>query len=267
MTAHVQATGSTVNRYALDGKVVIVTGAGSGMGRAIARAFLGNGATVVAVGRRPEPLKETLGDAPASQAVAIPTDISDADAVRTLIDTVVERFGHLDVVVNCAAIYTTGDIAETAEDAWRRLFSVNVDGVFHLAKAALPQLTETRGSFIAITSVSGLAGDWGQSVYNSTKHAVNGLVRSLALDYGERGVRVNAVAPAFTETDLNADVWADGRDISAFTNRIALGRPSTPDDIAPAALFLASDDARYITGTVLTVDGGTTASTGQPHQE
>ena len=113
--------------------------------------------------------------------------------------------------------------------------------------------------------MSGDYGDWWQAAYNSSKHAVNGLVRSLALDYGDRGVRINGVAPAFTRTDMTEGVGRDEGALAPFVNRIALGRPGHPEDVAGAVLFLATKDASYITGSIITVDGGTSASTGQPH--
>ena len=125
--------------------------------------------------------------------------------------------------------------------------------------------SSSSASKVAITSVSGLRGDWRQAAYNATKHAVTGFVRSLALDWGERGVRVNAVAPAFTLTEMTAGLASTPQQLAPFVDRIALGRPGLPEDVAPAVLFLASEDAAYVTGAVLTVDGGTSASTGQPH--
>ena len=123
----------------------------------------------------------------------------------------------------------------------------------------------TGGNVVVVGSVSGLRGDWGQSVYNATKALIMNLVQSLALDYGPRGVRLNSVAPAFTVTPITEGIAEDEQLLARFTNRVALGRPGRPEDVAPAVLFLASEDARYITGTTLAVDGGTTASTGQPH--
>ncbi len=197
--------------------------------------------------------------------MAVTTDVADATQVWRLVDATVQKFGQLDVVVSNAAGYAAGDITELDEQRWHALFATNVDGLYYLATAALPHLVSSGGNLIAVSSVSGLAGDWGQAAYNATKHAVNGLIRSLALDYGGRGVRVNAVAPAFTLTDMTAGMGTSSEDLAPFVNRIALGRPGLAQDVVGPVLFLASHDASYITGTVLTVDGGTSASTGQPH--
>jgi meso-butanediol dehydrogenase/(S,S)-butanediol dehydrogenase/diacetyl reductase len=254
----------TVNRYAVEGGAVLVTGGGSGIGLAIAQAFLDNGARVAVSGRRSEPLERFVASAPDGRALAVPGDVGLPEDAARIVDRTVAAFGGLDVVVSNAAAYAGGDLADLPGDDWERLRRTNVDGFVHLAQAALPRLVESKGNLVAVASVSGLRGDWGQAAYNATKHAVVGFVQSLALDYGDRGVRVNAVAPAFTLTDMTADVGRDDAALAPFNDRIALGRPGTPEDVAPAVLFLASADAAYITGAVLTVDGGTSASTGQP---
>jgi meso-butanediol dehydrogenase / (S,S)-butanediol dehydrogenase / diacetyl reductase len=247
------------------GSVVLVTGGGSGIGLAITRAFVDAGATVAVTGRRKERLESALEGVPAERAAALPADVSDPAQVRQLVADVVDRFGRLDVVVSNAAGYESGEITDLADDAWERMRATNVDAFFHLAKAALPRLAESGGNLVAVSSVSGLRGDWGQAGYNATKAAITVFVQSLALDWGARGVRLNAVAPAFTFTEINQDVPRDEASLAPFVNRVALGRPGEPEDIAPAVLFLASEGARYVTGAVLAVDGGTSASTGQAH--
>lgn len=254
----------TVNRYAVEGRAVLVTGGGSGIGAAIAQAFLDNGARVAVSGRRADPLERFVEAAQEGRALAVPGDVGRAaDAARIVAGTVA-AFGGLDIVVSNAAAYASGDLTDLSAEDWEQLRSTNIDGFVHLAQAALPHLVASKGNLVAVASVSGLNGDWGQAAYNATKHAVIGFVRSLALDYGDRGVRVNAVAPAFTLTDMTAGIGTDEASLAPFVDRIALGRPGRPVDVAPPVLFLASDDAAYITGAVLAVDGGTSASTGQP---
>jgi meso-butanediol dehydrogenase/(S,S)-butanediol dehydrogenase/diacetyl reductase len=252
-------------RFDFSGSVVLVTGGGSGIGLAITRALLDAGATVAITGRRKERLEQALDGAPAERTAAIAADVSDGAQVRDLVATVVERFGRLDVVVSNAAGYETGPITELTDEAWERLRATNIDAFFHLAKSALPHLADTGGNLVAVSSVSGDRGDWGQAAYNASKAAITNFVRSLALDWGEQGVRLNAVAPAFTLTELTEGVGRDEASLAPYVNRIALRRPGHPEDVAPAVLFLASDAARYVTGAVLPVDGGTSASTGQPH--
>ncbi len=247
------------------GSVVLVTGGGSGIGLAITRAFLDAGATVAVTGRRPDRLEQALAGHPAERTAALPADVSDGAQVTRLVAEVVERFGRLDVVVSNAAGYESGPLTELADDAWERLRATNVDAFFHLAKAALPHLATSGGNLVAVSSVSGERGDWGQAAYNATKAAISNFVRSLALDWGADGVRLNAVAPAFTLTELTEGMGRDEESLAPFVNRIPLGRPGQPEDVAPVVLFLASEAAGYVTGAVVPVDGGTSASTGQPH--
>lgn len=245
--------------------VVLVTGGGTGIGEAIAHGFLDAGATVVVTGRRLERLEQALTGYPAERTLALVADIGEGQQVRDLVEEVVQRFGRLDVVVSNAAAYASGDLTELTDHAWESLRATNIDGFFHLAKAALPHLARSGGSLVAVSSVSGDRGDWGQSAYNASKAAITNFVRSLALDWGAHGVRLNVVAPAFTRTELTKGMGADEEALAPFLNRIALGRPAVPADIAPAVIFLASSAAAYVTGAVLVVDGGTSASTGKPH--
>ncbi len=244
--------------------VVLVTGGGSGIGLAIAQAFLAAGANVIVTGRRREPLDEFAAKNP-GHAFALPADVSVKAEVDHVVTETISRFDRLDIVVSNAAVFVPGDLTELSDKDWTTMRAVNIDGFFHLAKATLPHLQRSGGTLVAVSSVSGLAGDWGQAGYNATKAAVSNFVRSLALDWGERGVRINAVAPALTDTDPVRAVTGDPRLLAQFENRVALGRMAQPADIAPAVLFLASDAAAYITGVILPVDGGTSASTGQPH--
>jgi meso-butanediol dehydrogenase/(S,S)-butanediol dehydrogenase/diacetyl reductase len=140
----------------------------------------------------------------------------------------------------------------------------NAGGVFHGCRAAMPHLVQTRGCIINMASVSGLGGDWGLSFYNASKGAIINFTRALALDHGKDGVRVNAVAPSFTLTPMTEDMQGDRKLLAKFKERMPLGRPATPADIAGVVAFLASEDAAMVTGVCLPVDGGVTASSGQP---
>jgi meso-butanediol dehydrogenase / (S,S)-butanediol dehydrogenase / diacetyl reductase len=250
--------------YGLEGRTVVITGAGSGIGRVAARAFLEQGCNVVLAGRREDALAETASGAPADHVIAVPTDVRDRDSVADLIAIAADRFGSIDVVISNAAAYTAGEIDELADSEYRDMVSTNLDGAVFLVQEALPHLEQSHGVVLFTTSASGVRGDWGQAVYNATKGAMTMLMQSLALDLGARGIRVNSVAPAFTPGEALASSL-EGEAGEPFRNRVALGRLGRPEDIAPAFLFLASDDAAYITGVTLPVDGGTTASTGQAH--
>ncbi|WP_327286877.1 SDR family NAD(P)-dependent oxidoreductase [Streptomyces sp. NBC_01198] len=257
MTAHNES------RFDFSDSVVLVTGGGSGIGLATADAFAKAGATVIITGRNQDKLDRALAQLPENRATGVRTDIGDPADVERLVSTVIDRYGRLDVVVSNAAGYVSGEITDVSTADWEALRQTNIDGFFHLAKATLPLLAQTGGSFTATSSVSGLAGDWKGAVYDATKGAVSLFVRALALDWGPRGVRVNAVAPSLTRTGPVAGVTGNAELAAKFEERVALGRLGEPEDVALVFLFLASDAARYVTGVILPVDGGTSASNGQ----
>ena len=255
-------SGSGDVTFDFSGRVVVVTGGGTGIGKAIAGDFARAGAQVVIAGRNLERLQQAAADI-GHGVEAVAADVGLRQDVTALVESTLGRHGHIDVVVSNAAGYEPGQITDIPVEDWERLRQTNVDGFFHLAQVTLPVLARNGGTLIATSSVSGLRGDWNQAVYNATKGAVSLFVQSLALDWGDRGVRVNAVAPSMTDTDPVAAVVGDEALLAQAESRIALGRIAQPEDISPAVLFLASDAARYITGVVLPVDGGTMASTGQ----
>ncbi|GLI27899.1 3-oxoacyl-ACP reductase [Agromyces rhizosphaerae] len=250
--------------YPYDGAVVLVTGGGSGIGRATARAFLEQGARVAVAGRGEAPLRETVDAVPDAESCVVVADLATAEGVRATVDEVGARWGSIDVVIANAGLSEPGTIDDLDEAAWSRLRSINLDGLILLAREVVPWLRRSRGTFLAMSSVAGFGGDWNQAGYNATKGAVNALVQSMALDLGRDGVRVNAIAPAFTATRLTQERLDDPGFRRALLDRLALDRPGVPEDVARAALFLASPDAAYLTGVILPVDGGTTASTGTP---
>ena len=246
------------------GKVVVVTGAGSGIGAATARRFSRDGATVVLNGRTRDKLERVAADLPSDRVLIQPGDVSSEDDAAALVAAAVERFGRLDVLVNNAGTFVGGPFAETATEAWRRVMGTNLDGVFHCIRAALPHLLAAKGAIVNVSSVSGLGGDWGAGPYNASKGAVSNLTRALALEFGGRGVRVNAVNPSLTLTDMTAEMKDDQALMKKFAERIPMGRAAEPEEVADVIAFLASHDARFVNGVNLPVDGGVTASNGQP---
>ena len=167
--------------------------------------------------------------------------------------------------VNNAGMAIFGPFEKTTTEDWRKVLATDLDSVYFGAREALPHLLKTKGSLINVSSVSGLGGDWGMSSYNAAKGAVTNFTRSLALEYGSRGVRVNAVAPSFTSTEATIELAKSEAVISAFRDRLPIGRAATPDEVAGVIAFLASEDALFINGVNLPIDGGLQASNGQPN--
>jgi meso-butanediol dehydrogenase/(S,S)-butanediol dehydrogenase/diacetyl reductase len=248
------------------GKTVLVTGAASGIGRAAARRFADEGANVIVVDLDRAELEEASSELPREHLLIQPGDTSSKDAAMAAVKAAVDRFGGLHVLINNAGIASKGDIVQTSEDDFERVLAVNVGGYFHMAKAAMPELVKTRGSIVMTSSVSGLGGDWSMFAYNTSKGAVTNMVRAMALDAAKEGVRVNAVNPSLTDSRMTKDMQADPELMAKFNERMPLGAPARPEDIAAVMAFLASDDARMVTGVNLPVDGGLMASNGQPPQ-
>lgn len=248
-----------------EGKVVIVTGAGSGIGAATARRFLGEGALVVLNGRREYKLRETIAGFDDAKSLVHPGDVSEEAYVKRLVEDSVGKFGKLDVLVNNAAMAIFKSFAETTTEDWRKTIGTDLDSVYFASREALPHLLKTKGSIVNLSSASGLGGDWGLSSYNAAKGGVTNFTRALALEYGSRGVRVNAVAPSLTSTEATSDLEKVESVMVAFRDRLPIGRAATPDEVAGAIAFLASDDAIFVNGVILPVDGGLHASNGQPN--
>jgi meso-butanediol dehydrogenase / (S,S)-butanediol dehydrogenase / diacetyl reductase len=252
-----------VNRF--EGKVVVVTGAGSGIGAGTARRFLLEGASVVVNGRRENKLHETIAGFDTARSLVHAGDVSDEEYVNRLIRDTITRFGKLDVLVNNAGVANFGPFAKTTTQEWRKTMATDLDGVYFGCREALPHLIKTKGCIVNLSSASGLGGDWGMSSYNAAKGAVTNFTRALALEYGSLGVRINAVAPSLTATEATAVLEGNTAVKTAFFDRLPLGRAATPDDIAGVIAFLASDDALFVNGVILPVDGGLHASNGQPN--
>jgi meso-butanediol dehydrogenase/(S,S)-butanediol dehydrogenase/diacetyl reductase len=250
-----------------DGKVVVVTGAGSGIGEATARRFSGEGAAVVLVGRHKGSIHAVAAELPAERTLARVADVRKLRQVEAAIAAAVKAFGRLDVMVNNAGIFKGSTVTKTKPEEWQEVMDTNAGGVFNGSRAALPQLIKSGGCIVNTASVSGLGGDWASSAYNASKGAVVNLTRAMAMDYAGEGVRVNSVCPSFTLTGMTEEMAKDKKVVAEFMKRMPMGRIMMPADIAAVIAFLASDDARMITGVNLPVDGGVTASNGQPKME
>jgi NAD(P)-dependent dehydrogenase (short-subunit alcohol dehydrogenase family) len=243
------------------GKVVLVTGGTSGIGRATAEAFAAEGAKVVVSGRRePEGLAVVEGIRTAGgEATFVRADVSKEDDVRQLVATTVATYGRLDVAFNNAGVEWMGALTDATEADYRRVFDANVWGVQAAMKYEIPELLKAGGGAIVNTSsVAGHIGMAGVSVYVASKHAVEGLTKAAAMEYAKQGVRVTAVAPAAIATDM-IDRFVGGPDTDQGKGLAAMhpvGRMGRSEEVAAAVLYLASDAAKFVTGVSLPVDGG-----------
>ena len=243
-------------------KVVIVTGASSGIGTAIAALFAENGFGVLAAGRDVEALAKLTAGTDA--IVPWAGDLTEQGACERLVKECVDRFGHLDVLVNNAGIYIRGDATETHAEDWRKTLAVNLDAPFYLSKAAIPHLQQTRGAIINIASDWGLQGGRRAAAYCASKGGLVLLTRGMALDHASQGIRINAVCPGDVDTPmLVTEAVNDGltheEALDKYGQDSPSGRVTRSEEVAALVLYLASDQAAQITGAAIPIDGGNTA--------
>ena len=248
------------------GKVAFITGGGTGIGAAVAQAFVQGGGRVVLMGRRRQPLQavaDPLG------GLVVEGDAANADDVRVALARAQEQFGGVDVLVANAGGHGLGELTQTSDASWQESTRLNLDTAFVCCRELMPQLIERRGNIVILSSLAGHFAGPAVVGYVTMKHALIGLTRSLARDYGRQGVRTNAVCPGWVRTamaDTQMEWLAEQRQLpdidSAYalvTKDVPLGRAAEPGDVADAVLYLASDRARMINGTYLMVDGGASA--------
>lgn len=246
------------------GRVVVITGGGTGIGAAVAERYASEGATTVLIGRRPGPIEEV---AARIGGVAVVADASDGASARAAVAQIVERFGRIDVLVANAGGHGFNAVGDTSDEDWESAIKVNLTTAFVMSREALPALIENRGQIVVVSSLAGHFAGPSVAGYTATKHALLGLTRSMARDYGRQGVRVNAVCPGWTRTPM-ADAEMDefmnhvddiGSREEAYgrvTGDVPLRRVGEPEEIASVVRFLGSSESSYMTGAVLLVDGG-----------
>ena len=237
---------------------VVVTGASSGIGQAVAERFVAAGARVL-TGSRSRP--------PDGLGRWVRTDVADPAQADALIDAALEAFGRVDVVVNNAGVSVEKTVADTTDDDYENVMGVNVRGVFNVCRAAVRHMTAQPegGVIVNVGSISGHVSDHGMAVYNASKAAVHGLTRSIAIDHGADGIRCNAVAPGWITTPMADSTFEQATDPraarGAAVQRHPVGRLGRPQDVAGLVLWLASDEAAFVSGSVFTIDGALTAQT------
>ena len=243
----------------LKDKTAIITGGGSGIGLATARAFCKEGAKVILFGRRKEKLisaADELGDS----VLIVQGDMTHNDDLDQLINKTLNNFKGIDILVNSAGLFNGAPLHEISDSQWDGMMDINIRSVFQLTRRVLPtMIAQKNGSIVHISSIAGLIALPGVAAYNVSKGALNQFSRSIAVEYGSYGIRSNSICPGLIETDMTADLMKDASLMQEWSKEYPIGRFGKPEDVANACLFLASDESSFITGTVLPVDGGFTA--------
>ncbi|ALA56814.1 SDR family NAD(P)-dependent oxidoreductase [Nitrospira moscoviensis] len=250
-----------MNRLA--GKVALVTGGNAGIGEAIVRVFAKEGASVVVTGRRQAELDRVVEDIGREngRALAVAGSVTDDRHARTAVEQAVRQFGALDILVNNAGVGEFGRRIHELDDAtWERVLNVNLTGVFHMTRAAVPHmLARRRGSIVNISSVASVVGIPMLPAYAASKGALDALTRAVAIDYAQDGIRCNVVNPGLIATPMAAPLMANPEQLDPILAHYPIRRPGTPEEVAYLVLYLASDEAAWVTGATYMIDGGKTA--------
>jgi len=243
-----------------EGRVAVVTGGSRGIGRSIAESLAHGGADIVLASRNFEEVQQTAGEISSSSGrtvIPVQSDVSDGDQARTLIDTALEHKGQIDILVNNAGITRDNLILRMKESDWDDVININLKGAFNCCKVVIrPMMKQRYGRIVNLSSVSGLVGQAGQTNYSASKAGLIGFTKALAREVATRGITANVVAPGFVPTALTEDLPEELKDWMMKVT--PMGRMGEPQEIASAVAFLASQEASYITGQVLSVDGGMT---------
>ena len=243
--------------FDLNDKVVIITGASQGIGRTMATVFAESGANVICVARSEDKIKELSSEIEnkGGRAIPITCDVGNGDAFSNTIKSVVDQFGKLDILINNAGITRDALLMRMNESQWDEVIQTNLKGAFFGMKAAIrPMMKNKFGRIINITSIVGLTGNPGQANYAASKAGLIGMTQSIAKEVGSRGITVNCIAPGWIDTEMTEELPENSK--RDLLDRIPIGKIGKPENIAHAAVFLASDEASYITGQTITVDGG-----------